>query len=173
MQQTTTGMFRTTLHQLLSQVPLAGADFRTFWKGEKKWECSFSQDSEWRIEELREAFSSALLTAAKSHTIVIFVDALDEAGHVSSQEIVHYFHELNEQLSGFKTATSFCFLCSHFPVFVIRTAFEACVENENQVNIVNYVHAELKLSLFIDDLEKNPDEVVNDLQPHITEKAFL
>lgn len=171
LQQTLIGMFRTILHQLLSQVPLVGGDFQQIWEQKKKWETGPEQDWEWRIEELREIFSSTLLAAAKSHTITVFIDALDEAGDVSSKETVHYFYKLNERLSQFKAATSICFSCRHFPIFVVRNAFEVCVENENQADIDRYVCAELGSSLDTDELEANSNKPAHVLQNLISNKA--
>lgn len=171
LQQTPVGMFRTILHQLLSQVPLVGGDFQQLWEQKKMWNIGPEQDWKWRIEELREVFSSTLLAAAKCHTITVFIDALDEAGDLSSRETVQYFHKLNECLSQFKAATSICFSCRHFPIFVVRNVFEVCVENENQADIERYVCAELESSLDTDELEANSNKPANVLQNLISNKA--
>src|SRR5438309_2062526 len=80
------GMFRSLLHQLLSQVPAAGQEFYSLCDKKKRWQGDSGKDWDWRIEELREAFSFALIAAAKDHGITIFIDALDEAGDNASRE---------------------------------------------------------------------------------------
>lgn len=87
LQQSPIGMFRTMLHQPLSQILHVGVEFPNLWEDKKKWKAE-RQDREWRFEELREECSSILLSAAKSYTIVIFVNALDEAGDESAQKVV-------------------------------------------------------------------------------------
>lgn len=69
LQQSPVGMFRTLLHQLLSQLSLFEAEFECLWKKKRIWEIKREKDWEWRVEELREVFSSALLAAANIHNI--------------------------------------------------------------------------------------------------------
>lgn len=171
LQQSLIGMFRTMLHQLLSQVPLVGTEFQHLWEKKKKWEATPERDWEWRVEELREVFSSALLAAAKNYTIIIFVDALDEAGDAQAHKTVFYFHELNERLFKVKARASICFSCRHFPIFSVKNTLEVCVEDENHEDIKNYVLVELERSLHTNELEVDSNKPVNILQEQIVEKA--
>ena len=80
LQHTPLGMFRTMLHQLLSQVPSASADFLSLCEEKRRFQGDIVKDWEWREPELRRVFKSSLILVAKTHSIVIFVDALDKAG---------------------------------------------------------------------------------------------
>lgn len=170
LQQTPIGMFRTLLHQLLSQVPRFAGTFHDLWKQKKKWELESEQGWEWRFEELRDAFFSSLVAAAKSYRIIIFVDALDEAGN-ASREIVQYFHSLNKACLNTAVSTKICFSCRHFPIFAVKNAVQICLEDENQIDIENFAREELERTLDTIASESNPDEDVDNLTKLVTEKA--
>ena len=170
LQQTPIGIFRTLLHQLLSQVPCFAGTFHDLWKQKKKWELESEQGWEWRFEELRDAFFSSLVAAAESHRIIIFVDALDEAGD-ASPEIVQYFHNLNKACFNIAASTSICFSCRHFPIFAVKNAVQICLEDENQIDIGNFAREEFERTLDTIALDSNSDQDINSLTKLITEKA--
>lgn len=163
LQQSLLGMFRTMSHQLLIQIPHVGAKFSEFWRKKTKWGTDLEKNWDWQLEELREAFSDALFIAARNHTIVVFVDALDEAGESWAQQTIRYFERLNKQLIILKAKTRICFSCRHYPIFPIKDALEICVEDENQEDIAKYVREELQESLLIDNMND-----IEDLTKHIT-----
>src|SRR6266536_2851958 len=82
LQQTSIGMLRTVSHQLISQSAPARAVFRARYR-EKKIFGRHGEDWDWHDVELRQVLKSALVVAAKSHAISIFIDALDEAGEIA------------------------------------------------------------------------------------------
>lgn len=91
------GMYRTLLHQLLTQVPSAGSTFGKLVLEKKKW---YEANSwEWRLEELQEAFHDGLLAASKKQKIRVFIDALDEAGEEAAQAILKIFRHLKKNSS--------------------------------------------------------------------------
>ena len=150
LQQTQVGMFRTLLHQLLSQAPLVRGEFRHICEEKKKWQGDSERDWDWRVEELRQSFSSALLKASKMHVITILVDALDEAGEIPGQEVVSYLHDMNEELYNMNAATRICCACRHFPIRPTGE-LQIRVENENRRDIETFVRRELKKRMRTDD----------------------
>jgi ankyrin repeat domain-containing protein 50 len=96
LQQTSTSMLRTMSHQLISQSASARAVYRARYH-EKKMFGRHGKDWDWHDVELRQALKDALVIAAKSHSISIFIDALDEAGEISAQNIVSYIYEVHEE----------------------------------------------------------------------------
>lgn len=79
-------MFRSLLHLLLKQIPSAGQESYSLYDRERRCQGDSGKGWEWRLEELWEAFSSALLATAKDHAVRIFIDALDETGDDQAQE---------------------------------------------------------------------------------------
>jgi ankyrin repeat protein len=142
LQRTQIGMFQTLLHQLLTQVPSAGTEFRSLYEDKKRLG-RFGMDWGWNVAELQQIFKSAVLIAAKSHSIRIFVDALDEAGEVPARRVVSYLYELNELLEP-DAVTSICFSCRHYPIVTTNSGFQICVEDENHEDINAYVLSELE-----------------------------
>jgi ankyrin repeat domain-containing protein 50 len=144
LQHTQIGMFRSLLHQLLKQIPSAGQAFYSLCERKRRWQGDSGKDWEWRLEELREAFSSTLLTTAKDHAVRIFIDALDEAGDDQAQEIVSYLYDMYEELFKLDAAVAVCFSCRHFPILAVNDGFEIVLEENNQKDIEEYASAELK-----------------------------
>ncbi|KAH8598592.1 hypothetical protein B0O99DRAFT_615467, partial [Bisporella sp. PMI_857] len=170
LQQTPIGMFRTMIYQLLSQVPSASADFQRLYEEKRKFQGDIGKDWEWRELELRRVLESSLVSAVKTHSIIIFVDALDEAGEDSARRIVSYLHEVNELLLNSKHATSICFSCRHFPIIKTNSGVHICVEDENHKDISTYTLAELQRQMHVQDRELGSDDL-NLLQTRISNKA--
>jgi hypothetical protein len=97
LQQTSIGMLRTMSHQLIIQCAPARVVFRARYY-EKQVYGRHGEDWDWHDMELRQLLKSALVVAAKSHAISIFIDALDEAGESSAESIVTYIYKVYEEL---------------------------------------------------------------------------
>jgi ankyrin repeat protein len=163
-------MFRTILYQLLSQVPSASTDFKGLYEEKRKFQGDIRKDWEWHEPELRRILKSSLISAARTHNIVIFVDALDEAGEVSAKSIVTYLHEVNELLLNSKHTTRICFSCRHFPIIRTSNGVQICLEDENYEDISTYVLAELRRQILSRDHKLGSDDL-NLLQTRILSKA--
>ncbi|OBT66968.1 hypothetical protein VE03_04238 [Pseudogymnoascus sp. 23342-1-I1] len=151
LQQTAIGMLRTLSHQLMSQSLPARAIFRAHYR-EKKAFGKHGKDWDWRDTELRQLLKSALAAAAKSHSISIFIDALDEASGSSEessagQVIVAYLHEVSVVLQRSARQTKICFSCRHHPIIGFNSGFEICMEKENQDDISAYIDRELSIRI--------------------------
>jgi ankyrin repeat protein len=155
LQHTPLGMFRTMLHQLLSQVPSASADFLSLCEEKRRFQGDICRDWEWREPELRRVLKSSLVSAAKTYSLMIFVDALDEAGEDSARSVVSYLHEVNEQLLQSKHATSICFACRHYPIVRTNDDIQICVEDENFNDISAYTLSELRRQIHLRDDDLN------------------
>lgn len=154
LQQTAIGMLRTLSHQLIGQSVSARAIFSTCYN-EKKAFGQHGKDWDWRDTELRQVLKSALAAATKSHSISIFIDALDEASGNSVQPsaaelIVTYLHEVSEMLQGSASQTKICFSCRHYPIISRNSGFEICMQNENQNDISDYINRELSMRIQTD-----------------------
>ena len=170
LQHNQTGMFRTLLHQLLKQVPSVRTEFFNLYEDKKRWGI-FGKDWDWNVMELRQIFKSALLAAAKTHHIRVFVDALDEAGEDSAREVVSYLRELNDSLLEPEAAVSICFSCRKYPNITTNDGFQVCVEDENYEDIEAYVLRELRRQLQIKAQGSKKNDDLKDLKTKVASKA--
>ena len=164
------GMFRTLLHQLLKQVPSVRTEFFSLYEDKKRWGI-FGKDWDWNVMELRQIFKSALLAAAKTHHIRVFVDALDEAGEESAREVVSYLCELNDSLLEPEAAVSICFSCRKYPFITTNDGFQVCVDYENYEDIEAYVLRELRRQLDIQAQGSKKNDDLKDLKENVASKA--
>jgi hypothetical protein len=144
LQKTPIGMFRSLLHQLYAKVPLVRSSVRAAFK-EKRGFGEAGTGWEWQRKELEDHFSNAVIRAAKSRAITIFVDALDEAGSDTASELAVYFHDLNDRLAAGKGAARICISCRHYPIVAANTSLDIRVEDENHNDIAKYVKHKAQL----------------------------
>ncbi|KAI9780640.1 MAG: hypothetical protein M1839_006581 [Geoglossum umbratile] len=170
LQHTQIGMFRTMLHQLLKRVPSAGAELRSLYEDKNKLG-RFGVDWDWSIAELGQIFKLALQSAARGHTIRIFIDALDEAGEGPARAVVSYIYDLNDLLLEPEAAISICFSCRHYPIVTTNHGFQICVENENDQDIRAYVLSELGGKFLSHNEGSTQEENLKALRDEISSKA--
>ncbi|KAL8370607.1 hypothetical protein RB595_000805 [Gaeumannomyces hyphopodioides] len=131
------GLYRSLLHQLLSQVPDALPDFvDTFKKNREK----FGQPGEkwqWHQKQLQHFFELSLPNVLKTRSVWLFVDALNECGERNAVNLVKWFESL------LRNPFHVCFTCRHYPILALDGAFGICLENENRNDISAYVQDQL------------------------------
>lgn len=167
LQKTPIGMFQSLLHQIYDKVPSVRSPVLAAFR-EKKKLGEAGSGWEWQRKELEDLFSFAVVRAAKSRTITIFVDALDEAGVDTAKELAEYFQELNNQLVVKMSATSICISCRHYPIVAGNTSLDVRVEDENKEDISVYICDKLHRSLGTDDFKQ---QYLAELQDTIVERA--
>jgi len=150
LQYTQLGMFRSLVHQLNCQVPLVRTMFDTAWAEKKRSQGGEAYARNWRLEEVRDLFSTLLVAAAEKRKIRIFVDALDEAGEDAAKDLLYYFHALSNDISEIQAHVSICFSCRRYPVFASHGGLEVWVDQENHDDITTYTVAELNMQLVKD-----------------------
>ncbi|KLU84520.1 hypothetical protein MAPG_03561 [Magnaporthiopsis poae ATCC 64411] len=140
LERTPLGLYRSLLHQLLSQMPNALPDLvDTFEKNRKE----IGQPGEgwhWHREQLQRFFELSLPNVLKARSIWLFVDALDECGERNAVDLVKWFESL------LRNPFRICFTCRHYPILALDGAFEICLENENRDDISTYVQDQLSAS---------------------------
>ncbi|CAG7940462.1 unnamed protein product [Penicillium salamii] len=104
---------------------------KQFGDGKRQWE--------WPQVMLEELLASAILTSANRQHVVVFVDALDEAGAQSSQQLAGYFHRLVDRAEKKKLNIQVCISCRHYPMMESGQAIEIKVEDHNQKDIATYI----------------------------------
>ena len=113
--RTTASSFRSLIHQLFTRDHSVRGPIRKAFQ-EKKVFGEPGKGWEWQLKELQDLFFNGLTDVAKTRAMTIFVDALDEAGSKAAEELVAYFHILNDRLSADNSATRICISCRHYPV---------------------------------------------------------
>ncbi|CAG8074305.1 unnamed protein product [Penicillium salamii] len=139
MQRTPLGMLRSLLNQIFERDPTVRPHIREtydrrckqFGHGKRQWE--------WPQVMLEELLASAILTSANRQHVVVFVDALDEAGAKSAQQLAGYFHRLIDRAEKKKLNIQVCISCRHYPIMESGQAIEIKVEDHNQQDIATYI----------------------------------
>ncbi|KAJ6004615.1 hypothetical protein N7540_012984 [Penicillium herquei] len=139
MQRTPLGMLRSLLNQIFDRDPTVRPQIREkydrrckqFGYGKRQWE--------WPQVILEELLTSAILQSAIRQHLVVFVDALDEAGSQSAQQLAGYFHRLVDRAEKMKLSVQVCISCRHYPIMESGRAIEIKVEDHNQQDIATYI----------------------------------
>jgi ankyrin repeat protein/energy-coupling factor transporter ATP-binding protein EcfA2 len=139
LQKTAEGMFRSLLHQVFMQCPLVRLPVHVAFEKRNQASGEHGKNWEWHPQELKTLFFDALLRAAQSHAITIFVDALDEAGAQVASELTSYFHRLKDEIATRNGDVRICISCRHYPVIPKSPSLEIHVEDENKEDISTYV----------------------------------
>ncbi|KAJ5694415.1 hypothetical protein N7536_004827 [Penicillium majusculum] len=153
MQRTPLGMLRSLLNQIFDRDATIRPQVRDIYKqrcrqfgyGERKWE--------WPQTILEELLATAILASANEQPVIIFVDALDEAGAESAQKLAAYFHRLVDRADKKKLTLQVCISCRHYPILESARAKAIHVEDHNQDDIATYI----KDTLLETELEDIPD----------------
>lgn len=67
---------------------------------------------EWRAEELEAMLSDAIISSAKWKNVILFIDALDEAGE-SANVVINLLHRLNDRFAEQNCKVRICVSCRH------------------------------------------------------------
>ncbi|CAI7605614.1 unnamed protein product [Penicillium manginii] len=153
MQRTPLGMLRSLLNQIFDRDATIRPQVREIYEqrcrqfgyGERKWE--------WPQRILEEILATAILASANNQHVIIFVDALDEAGAESAQKLAAYFHRLVDRADKKQLTLQVCISCRHYPIFESARAKAIHVEDHNQDDIATYI----KDTLLETELEDVPD----------------
>ena len=172
LQKTPIGMFRSLLHQLFKNVlPIRGLIYRAF--EDKQLFGEHGDDWAWQLSELQDLFFKATLEAAASWEVVIFIDALDEVrqdvGQETRNDLVSYFHKLNEGIAYKNGILKICISCRHYPIVAFLPGLEISVEKHNQDDILSYVNT--KLCILNSETEALNTDVLHKLANEIVTRA--
>ncbi|KAL8364666.1 hypothetical protein RB595_003784 [Gaeumannomyces hyphopodioides] len=144
LQRTPLGLYRSLLHQALSQIPDALPDLVDAFEKNRK---EFGQPGEkwqWHPNELRRFFESSLPKVLETRPVWLFVDALDECGEQNAVGLVEWFQSLLQSSPSLGLQFRVCFTCRHYPILALEDgAFEICLEHQNREDISTYVRNQL------------------------------
>ena len=130
------GLFRSLLHQIVQQVPSLLLELTHLFKRRCETDGPPGEKWNWHEKELQEFFESAVVKAAKTEAIRVYVDALDECGEQAATSLVRFFEGVADSLS-------VCFSCRYYPLIALDYGLEISVENKNAQDILTFVNHEL------------------------------
>ncbi|KAJ5778584.1 hypothetical protein N7520_001830 [Penicillium odoratum] len=159
MQRTPLGMLRSLLNQIFDcdvtvrpQVREAYEQrCRQFGYGEGMWE--------WPQLVLEELLAGVILSSASRQPVTVFIDALDETGVRSAQQLTAYFHRLIDRAAKRNAAVRICISCRHYPIIASAQAMEIPVEQHNCKDIALYI----KDVLTEIEVDNNPSEDMREM----------
>ncbi|KAI8663493.1 hypothetical protein NCS57_00950500 [Fusarium keratoplasticum] len=158
LQKTPLGLFRSLLHQLLRQASEALEDKNLVATFQQRCETVGKPGEEWQWHpsELPRLLESSLLKVLETHSVWLFVDALDECGKENAVKLVKIFKSLLQGLpSNDLKEFRICFTCRHYPILDLGGVFEVCLEDESRKDIATFVQHEL--SSFRERISTIPD----------------
>jgi hypothetical protein len=95
--------------------------------------------------ELQKLFRLSLTNVLKTRSVWLFIDALDECEEDQADNLVKELQSLLMTLPPTESQFQICFTSRHYPIRNVAYAFELCLEDENQKDIVTYVKAQLSV----------------------------
>jgi ankyrin repeat protein len=146
LQRTPLGLFRSLLSQLLRKLPDKLTDLVDAFH---KYEDSLKPGEKWRwrLGELQLLFELSLTKALADQPVWLFIDAPDESGRDNAVKVVAKLNDIRKGLPSILLPFRICFTCRHYPVLDRDighdSAFEVCLEDNNEVDIFNFVRTRL------------------------------
>ncbi|KAL9096499.1 MAG: hypothetical protein Q9165_001496 [Trypethelium subeluteriae] len=149
------GLYRSLLHQILTQVPEMLLQFMKRFKHvlaqfmdkhKNNLKSTSEQKFDWTMHEseLRNFLKDWIPYYSKSCPIRIFVDALDESGEKIAREIVQYFQRMMKDAQSMDGSLKICFSCRHYPIFSSQNWLEVCVDDENEQDLAMHIREQLE-----------------------------
>jgi ankyrin repeat domain-containing protein 50 len=168
LQKTSIGMFRSLVHQMFIRDKSIREPLRRLFHN-KAIQGDVGIGWEWQPPELQNLLSDAILTAAKSRKVTIFIDALDEAGP-DAPAIIKFFHVLNDKIYEAHSTAKICISCRHYPITAKIPGLDVVVEDHNNDDIAKYVDAALQSEVRREHADLDP-ETWRELEEAIIRKS--
>lgn len=134
------GLYRSLVHQLLSQDPGSWKALHSIFKAKKKG--SKYQGISWSKRDLEECLIQAF-KSLECRPAVIFIDALDECPDNDAISVVDFFMGLMRQTCEADHTLRVCFSSRHYPSIATFGCPELVMEQENARDIRTYIKSEL------------------------------
>jgi len=166
LQKTSIGMFRSLVYQMFIRDRSIREPLRHLFNDKVKYG-DVGTGWEWQPLELQSLLSDAILMAAKSRKVTIFIDALDEAGP-DAPAIIKFFHVLNDKIGETRSTAKICISCRHYPITAKIPGLDVVVENHNQDDISKYVRATLQ-----SEVRREPGDLDSETWRELEEKIIM
>lgn len=131
------GLFRTLCFQLLEKAPLAFSHLIKTFKQKCKLFGSCGDNWHWDKHQLKQALFEAIPTIIKRKRVILFIDALDEAGEDVAVDLIRDFKQLTGKLIG--SSFQIFFTCRNYPVLTPDEQLEIQADRCNSRDIKSYI----------------------------------
>ncbi|EPE32851.1 Ankyrin repeat-containing protein [Glarea lozoyensis ATCC 20868] len=141
-ERSTTGLYRSLLHQLFQKV----TDLEDSLEWMTKDGARGIQRNGWNEEASKRTLALAVKKLG-TRSLTIFVDALDECDTRETAGMVCYFEELCDCAQEAKVTLNICFSSRHYPIVVIQKGIEVTLETEtgHTEDIKQYIQSRLRI----------------------------
>ncbi|KAJ9155435.1 Ankyrin repeats (3 copies) domain-containing protein [Pleurostoma richardsiae] len=143
LQRSPLGLFRSLLHQVLSQESVARPDLVSEFKRKRETIGEPGEKWQWQQEELRRFFESSLPRTLEVRPVWFFVDALDECGKDDAIKLFRWFKSRLQKSLPPYSQFHICVTCRHYPILDQDCEFIIRPEDENTKDISTYVQMQL------------------------------
>ena len=142
LEQSTAGMYRSLLWQLLQRIAGLDAIFDTL--PPTTW--PQGSQTQWTVELLKELFEEAVQDLGKA-SVVCFIDALDECDEDQIRDMLTFFKHIGKLAIGSHIGFQVCFSSRHYPHISITYGLELVLDGleSHRQDIASYVDSELKI----------------------------
>jgi ankyrin repeat protein len=116
LQKTPLGVFRALLNSLLKSFPTYLSELTAQFEDREKRFGSYEEGRwTWAEKELQEFLFRVLTKGTKADPVVIFVDALDEAGKDAARSLLAYFRDMMKDIERENGQVKICVSSRHYP----------------------------------------------------------
>ncbi|KAK3382275.1 hypothetical protein B0T24DRAFT_5660 [Lasiosphaeria ovina] len=142
LEQSTTGMYRSLLLQLLNRLPQPEVIFEAL--GYSSW--NSGGNHEWHVEPLKDLFEEAIRRLGRA-SVVCFIDAIDECDEDQVRDMVTFLHRLGDIAISSGTHLRILFSSRHYPTITIPTGISMTLEGQegHDQDIVTYIDGRLRI----------------------------
>ncbi|GFF32144.1 isoform Er14 of ankyrin-1 [Aspergillus udagawae] len=136
LQKTPLGVFRALLNSMLKSFPTYLSELTVRFEDREKRFGSYEEGRwTWTEKELQEFLFRVLTKGTKAHPVVIFVDALDEAGKDAARSLLAYFRDMMKDIEREEGLVKICVSSRHYPILGHDIFPSISVEERNDQDI--------------------------------------
>ncbi|KAL6811185.1 hypothetical protein GGI42DRAFT_211644 [Trichoderma sp. SZMC 28013] len=141
-EKSTTGLYRSLLHQLFEKAPETQNGLQWMTKDGAK---NIARNG-WNEKALKQTLTHAVRKLG-NQSLTMFVDAIDECNKHQVSDMVCFFEELCESAQESQVRLLVCFSSRHYPTITITKGIEVNLEDEpgHKQDIEYYIKSKLRL----------------------------
>ena len=164
LQHSASGMYRSILHQLYGRSSTARRILDSRCRLKKS---TGQEEISWQEEELQCPLEETVQGIGDAGPLLIFIDALDEAGELPAREISAFWHQIMHSLVARDLPVKICMSSRDYPIIPAHGSYSITVEDHNNSDIRAYIRAELNAGEYaIDSLQRSLRNEAEELLCH-------
>lgn len=151
LQKSSLGLYLSLLHQVYPYLPDCFLDLTDRFDEYKQ---KGPADWRWMKGEIRQLFLKGILHASQRSSIILLVDALDEAGEREAKVIVDDLRSLTNTSENKEVRIRICFSCRHYPQIILSDSETLVMDEINLEDIRTVVASRIDSATCFDASEK-------------------